>query len=52
MAWHGVSDRSYRIESIDDTCGEPVWFYLCVRLMLQTKEKADKGGEGGGKREK
>jgi hypothetical protein len=46
MAWHGVSDRSYRIESIDDRCGEPVLFYLCVRLILETKEgRTGVGGE-------
>jgi hypothetical protein len=44
MAWHGVSDRSYRIESIDDTCGEPVWFYLCVRLILEAKERQTRVG--------
>jgi hypothetical protein len=44
MAWHGVWDRSHRIESIDDSCGEPVWFYLCVRLILEAKERRNKGG--------
>jgi hypothetical protein len=44
MAWHGVWDRSYRIESIDDSCGEPVWFYLCVRLISEAKEGRNKGG--------
>jgi hypothetical protein len=52
MAWHGVWDRSYRIESIDDSCGEPVWFYLCVRLILEAKERRTNKGGWGEKRER